>query len=64
MKLLEKILVPMDFSPGAEDALQVAVLVAKQFQSEITLLQSVGAVLPGCWWGESAERSPGKCPAR
>jgi nucleotide-binding universal stress UspA family protein len=43
MKLLEKILVPTDFSPGAEDALQVALLVAKQFQSEITLLH----VVPG-----------------
>ncbi len=43
MKLLERILVPTDFSPGAEDALQVAVLVAKQFQSEITLLH----VVPG-----------------
>ena len=43
MKLLEKILVPTDFSPAAEDALQVAVLVAKRFQSEITLLH----VVPG-----------------
>jgi nucleotide-binding universal stress UspA family protein len=43
MKLLEKILVPTDFSPGAEDALQAAVLVARRFQSEITLLH----VVPG-----------------
>ena len=43
MKLLEKILVATDFSPGADDAVQTAVFVAKQFHSEIVLLH----VVPG-----------------
>jgi len=43
MKLLEKLLVPTDFSPAAEDAVQTAVFVAKQFKSEICLLH----VMPG-----------------
>ena len=43
MKLLEKILVPTDFSPAAEDAVQTALFVAKQFNSEICLLH----VMPG-----------------
>ena len=43
MKLLEKILVATDFTPGAHDALQMAVFVAKHFHSEIILLH----VVPG-----------------
>ena len=41
MKLLDKILVATDFSPGADDALQVAAFVAKHFHSEIILLHVV-----------------------
>jgi len=37
MKLLEKILFATDFSKNAEDALQVAIMVAKTFNSEINL---------------------------
>ncbi|MBN2217597.1 MAG: universal stress protein [Pirellulales bacterium] len=43
MKLLEKILVATDFTSGANDALQMAVFVAKHFRSEIILLH----VVPG-----------------
>jgi len=43
MKLLEKILVATDFSPGARDALQMAVFVANRLHSEIILLH----VVPG-----------------
>lgn len=38
MKLLEKILFATDFSNNAEDALQVAIMVAKTFNSEINLI--------------------------
>jgi len=43
MKLLGKILVATDFSPGAHDALQIATFVARSFRSEIILLH----VVPG-----------------
>ena len=43
MKLLERILVATDFSRGAHDAVQMAVFVAKRFDSEILLLH----VVPG-----------------
>ena len=43
MKLLDKILVATDFSPGAHDALQIATFVARSFRSEIILLH----VVPG-----------------
>ncbi len=43
MKLLEKILVPTDFSQAGENVIATAVYVAKQFQSQICLLH----VMPG-----------------
>ena len=43
MKLMERILLATNFRSGAGDALQIAVLVAKQFHSEIILLH----VVPG-----------------
>jgi universal stress protein E len=43
MKLLERILVATDFSPGADDALATGLLVAKKYDSEVTLLH----VIPG-----------------
>jgi nucleotide-binding universal stress UspA family protein len=43
MKLLEKILLATDFGTGAEDALRIAVFVAKHFNSGIILLH----VVPG-----------------
>jgi nucleotide-binding universal stress UspA family protein len=43
MKLLERILVPTNFSAAAEDAVQTAIFVAKQFNSEICLMH----VIPG-----------------
>jgi len=43
MKLLEKILVATDFGSGADEALRMAVFVAKHFQSEVVLLH----VVPG-----------------
>ena len=48
MKLLEKILVATDFSPVAEDAVQTAVFVAKQFNSEICLLHVVPGTVDFC----------------
>lgn len=37
----EHILVPIDFSPDAEQALELAVMLAQQFQARITLLHAV-----------------------
>lgn len=45
MKLLEKILVPTDFSPAADDAVKTAVFVAKKFNSEICLLHAMPGTL-------------------
>ncbi|ETW98693.1 MAG: universal stress protein UspA [Candidatus Entotheonella factor] len=38
---IQHILVPMDFSPDAEKALESAVALARQFQARITLLHAV-----------------------
>lgn len=43
MKLINKILVPTDFSRGAQDTIQMATWVARRFDSEILLLH----VIPG-----------------
>ncbi len=43
MKILERILVPTDFSHAAKDAVRTAIFVAKKFSSEICLLH----VIPG-----------------
>jgi nucleotide-binding universal stress UspA family protein len=43
MKFLERILVPTDFSPTAEDAVHTAIFVAKRFNSKFCLLH----VMPG-----------------
>lgn len=53
MKLLEKILVATDFGSGAEEALRMAVFVAKHFQSEIVLLH----VVPGSshWYSRAVD---------
>ena len=41
MGLLERILVATDFSPGADDALATALLVAKQFRSQVALIHVI-----------------------
>jgi nucleotide-binding universal stress UspA family protein len=38
---IQHILVPMDFSPSAEQALEQAVALAQQFQARITLLHAI-----------------------
>jgi nucleotide-binding universal stress UspA family protein len=38
---IQHILVPMDFSPSAEQALEQAVALARQFQARITLLHAI-----------------------
>lgn len=44
MKLLEKILVPTDFSKGADKAVKSAISVAKTFNSEIILMHVIPEV--------------------
>ncbi len=48
MKLLEKILVATDFTPAAQDAVKTAILVAKQFNSEICLLHVTPGTVDFC----------------
>jgi nucleotide-binding universal stress UspA family protein len=48
MKLLERILIATDFSPGADDALATGALVAKQFDSEVTLLHVMVGTVDFC----------------
>ncbi|HUT91192.1 MAG TPA: universal stress protein [Thermoguttaceae bacterium] len=53
MKLMERILVATDFGSGADEALRMAVFVAKHFQSEIVLLH----VVPGSshWYSRAVD---------
>jgi len=41
MKLLEKLLLPTDFSEASQDAMETAIYVAKRFKSRITLLHVI-----------------------
>ena len=48
MKLLQRILVPTDFGPAADSAVQTATYVAKHFNSEICLLHVVPGTVDFC----------------
>ena len=45
MKLLEKILVAMDFTPPSRDALRLATLLARAFHSEIILIHVIPEIM-------------------
>ncbi len=48
MRLLEKILIATDFSPGANAALNAGLLVAQQFHSEVILLHVIRGTVDFC----------------